>query len=226
MSGNAGSQGVWALLPFKGVEAAKGRLSPLLSQSERAAFALAMARDVLAALAQTRLDGILIVSRAAVARELAAEFGAEVFAESVRGLTAAVTEASAFLADRASGTMIIHGDVPLVTPAEIEAALNGHRQVTLVPDRSDVGTNCVIATPPNAFRYQFDGRSFAPHRALARAAGLEPRVVRLPGLGLDIDTEAALRDFAGQASDTHAWRCLRALGVASRLAATHNPHRH
>ena len=226
MSCNVGNQGIWALLPFKGVEAAKGRLSPLLAQGERAEFALAMARDVLAALSQTRLRGILIVSRAAVARDLASESGAEVFAESSRGLTAAVTEASTFLADRADGTMIIHGDVPLVTPAEIETALNGHRQVTLVPDRSDIGTNCIIATPPNAFRYQFDGRSFAPHQALARAAGFEPRVVRLPGLGLDIDTAEALRDFASEASDTHAWRCLQRLGVASRLAATHNRRRH
>ena len=221
MPGDAASD-IWALLPFKGSERAKGRLAPLLSQSERAAFALAMARDVLTALAQAPLRGIVIVSRALAARELADEFGAEVFAESKRGLTGAVTEASAFVAPRGGGAMIVHGDLPLATAAELEAALAGHEQVTLVPDRREIGTNCLIATPPNAFRYQFDGKSFAPHQAHARSAGFEPRIARLPGLGLDIDTAAALREFASCESDTHAWRCLAALGVASRLTPPHN----
>jgi len=66
------------------------------------------------------------------------------------------------------------------------------------------------------------GTSFAPHQALARAAGIEPRVVRLPGLGLDIDTLEALRDFANVASDTRTGRYLTESGLASRLSETHN----
>ena len=100
--------------------------------------------------------------------------------------------------------------------------LDGHDDVTLVPDRHDIGTNCIAATPPNAMRYQFDGTSFAPHQALARAAGIEPRVVRLPGLGLDIDTLDALRDFAERAGDTRTGRYLRESGLAQRLAEPHN----
>ena len=213
---------IWALVPFKGPEGAKERLGAYLSPGERRKLTLAMVRDVLDALAQSSLSGVVIVSRSPAALELAREFDAEVFADSADDLTGAVTEASAFVADRAEGTMIVHGDLPLLTADEVDNAIRGHRDVTLLPDRHDIGTNCIVATPPNAMTYQFDGTSFEPHKALARAAGFEPRIVRLPGFGLDIDTVDGLRAFAAASADTRSGRLLIETGVASRLAANHN----
>lgn len=213
---------IWALVPFKGPEGAKERLGAYLSPGERRDLTLAMVRDVLDALTRSSLCGVLMVSRSPAAAALAREFGAEVFADTANDLTGAVTEASAFVADRADGTMIVHGDLPLLTAVEVDRALDGHRDITLLPDRHDIGTNCIIATPPNAMAYQFDGTSFRPHKALARAAGFEPRIVRLPGFGLDIDTIDGLRAFAAVDRDTRSGRFLIETGVASRLAATHN----
>ena len=213
---------VWALVPFKGPDGAKERLGAYLSPGERRKLTLAMVRDVLDALTRASLSGVLIVSRSPGALELAQAFGAEVFADSADNLTGAVTEASAFIADRAEGTMIVHGDLPLLTAEEVDRALGQHRDITLLPDRHDIGTNCIIATPPNAMTYQFDGTSFKPHKALARAAGFEPRIVRLPGFGLDIDTIDGLRAFAAVRADTRSGKLLAKTGVASRLAATHN----
>ena len=213
---------VWALVPFKGPEGSKERLGAYLSRDERRDLTLAMVQDVLDALTRASLAGVLIVSRSPAARELAQAFDAEVFADSADDLTGAVTEASAFIADRAEGTMIVHGDLPLLTADEVDQALGRHRDITLLPDRHDIGTNCIIATPPNAMTYQFDGTSFEPHKALARAAGFEPRIVRLPGFGLDIDTIDGLRTFAAACADTRSGRMLAETGVASRLAATHN----
>ena len=213
---------IWALVPFKGPEGAKGRLGAYLSRHERRDLTLAMVKDVLDALTRASLSGVLVVSRSPAALELVREFDAEVFADSANDLTGAVTEASDFVADRADGTMIVHGDLPLLTTDEVNQALRSHRDITLVPDRHDIGTNCIIATPPNAMAYQFDGTSFKPHQALARAAGFEPRIVRLPGFGLDIDTIDGLRAFAAAGSDTRSGRLLAKTGVASRLSATHN----
>ncbi len=213
---------IWALLPFKGPEGAKERLSAHLSPRERRDLTLAMVQDVLDALTRASLSGVLIVSRSPAARGLAREFDAQVFADSANDLTGAVTQASAYLADRADGTMIVHGDLPLLTTDEVNQALRGHRDITLLPDRQDIGTNGIIATPPNAMAYQFDGTSFEPHQALARGAGFEPRIVRLPGFGLDIDTIDGLRTFAATGSDTRSGRLLTKTGVASRLSATHN----
>ena len=213
---------IWALVPFKGPDGAKERLGAYLSPRERHDLTLAMVRDVLAALTPASLEGVLVVSRSPAAVALAREFDAEVFADTANDLTGAVTEASAFIADRAEGTMIVHGDLPLLTADEVNHAIREHTDITLLPDRHDIGTNCIIATPPNAMTYQFDGTSFKPHKALARAAGFEPRIVRLPGFGLDIDTIDGLREFASAGADTRSGRYLVETGVASRLAATHN----
>lgn len=213
---------IWALVPFKGPDGAKERLGAYLSPRERRDLTLAMVQDVLDALTRASLSGVLIVSRSPAALGLAREFGAEVFADTADDLTGAVTEASAHLAERAEGTMIVHGDLPLLSADEVNRAMRGHRDITLLPDRHDIGTNCIIATPPNAMTYQFDGTSFRPHKALARAAGFEPRIVRLPGFGLDIDTIDGLREFAAAGAHTRSGRLLVETGVASRLAATHN----
>ena len=213
---------IWALVPFKGPEGAKGRLGAYLSPNERRDLTLAMVRDVLDALTRASLSGVLVVSRSPAAAELAREFDAEVFADTADDLTGAVTEASAFVADRADGTMIVHGDLPLLTADEVNRAIRGHRDITLLPDRHDIGTNCIIATPPNAMTYQFDGTSFEPHQALACRAGFEPRILRLPGFSLDIDTIDGLRAFVAVGSDTRSARLLAKTGVASRLSANHN----
>lgn len=214
---------MWALVPFKGTEGAKQRLSPFLSELERSELTIAMVRDVLAALAGLKaLSGVLLVSRSPAAPKLAEEFGAEVYKETSNDLTGAVTQASRFVAHRGGGTMIVHGDVPLATTEEFGQVLAGHNDVTIVPDRYDVGTNCIVSTPPNAFTYQFDGKSFGPHRMLARKAGFEPRIVRLPGLGLDIDTLDELRAVAATNHDCQTCAYINGSGLASRLVAPHN----
>ena len=213
---------IWALVPFKGPEGAKERLGAYLSPHERRDLTLAMVQDVLDALTRASLSGVLIVSRSPAALDLAREFHAEVFADTADDLTGAVTEASAFIADRAEGTLIVHGDLPLLSADEVNLAMREHGDITLLPDRHDIGTNGIIATPPNAMTYQFDGTSFEPHKALARRAGFEPRILRLPGFALDIDTIDGLRTFAAAGGDTRSRRLLVNTGVASRLSATHN----
>ena len=55
------------------------------------------------------------------------------------------------------------------------------------PSRSGLGTNGVALTPPDAMELTFGEPSFQNHLAAARARGLEPRVMRLAGLALDVD---------------------------------------
>ena len=118
----------------------------------------------------------------------------------------------------ATGTLFVPGDVPLVTAAEIDTVLHGHSTVTLVPDANDIGTNAAASSPANAFEYLFDGKSFKPHIASARRADLEPRVVRLPGFGLDVDTIDELRALAAKAQETRTNDFLRRSGIAKRVA--------
>ena len=51
---------------------------------------------------------------------------------------------------------------------------------------------------------KFGDDSFLPHLDAARRAGLEPKILRLPRLGLDIDNPADLAAFLKIPSNTRA----------------------
>jgi 2-phospho-L-lactate guanylyltransferase len=87
--------------------------------------------------------------------------------------------------------LTIPGDVPCVTAGEIAALLAaaaaGEPAVVLVPSLSGFGTNAVLLAPPDAMPLKFGEPSFDNHVLAARQRGLRPAVLRLPGLGLDVD---------------------------------------
>lgn len=215
---------MWAVLPVKDMAGAKQRLSPVLDGDERQALYRAMLEDVLAALLQVRgLAGIALVTRDAEARRLAADRGLRVIAEAEnRGHRAAVAAAAAVLtAEGAEGLLQLPGDLPLASATEIEAVLAAHGTgpaVTLVPSHDALGTNCLAASPPEAIPFLFGDVSFEPHRQAARERGIEPAVLHLPGLALDIDTPADLAAFAARPGETRAGRYLAESGIADRLA--------
>ena len=212
--------GIWALVPFKGATGAKQRLGGVLDAAEREGLVLAMMRDVLATLTRCRtLSGVLLVSRDRMAFELAEEFGVDVFEDSATDLSGAVVQSGDYARDSraAHGTLFVPGDVPLIRPDDVDAILDGHERVTLVPDANDIGTNAAASSPANAFEYLFDGKSFKPHIAAARRAGIEPRIVRRTAWGLDVDTVDELVAVAQRAVGTRTGEYLESSGVAARL---------
>ena len=144
---------MWAIVPIKTFGQAKQRLASVLSLEERRLLMLAMARDVLSALARCqRLTGVLIVSRTVEADALAQTFGTERFAESPdANLSEALTQARDYLMEtlHAKGVMIVPADVPLISADEIDALLSAHRSVTVLPDDEHLGTNGLIVSPPD-----------------------------------------------------------------------------
>jgi 2-phospho-L-lactate guanylyltransferase len=180
-----------AAVPVKDLINAKQRLVPALGATERAALAAAMLDDVLTALAAARLDRVWVVTREPAVDAVARARGAEPLAEDAnRGHTAAVARAQAEAIRLGARVFLtIPGDVPCVTAEEIrrlaEAAAPG--RPAFVPSRSGLGTNGVALAPPGAMPLTFGEPSFEKHLATARARGLEPRILALPGLGLDVD---------------------------------------
>jgi 2-phospho-L-lactate guanylyltransferase len=222
---------MWAIVPLKSLEDAKRRLASVLTPSERRDLMLAMARDVLAALCQSKqLTGILIVSRTAEADALAQAFRTERFAESPNAdLPGALTQASEHLTGHfgARGVVVIPADVPLIRADEIDELLAGHGPdagdcVTVVPDSDHLGTNCLICSPPDAIGFIFDGKSFKPHVDAAFARGLTPRIIPSRGFALDIDTAEDLRTLLAADLETQTGTFLEKSGIAERLADTDN----
>ena len=80
------------------------------------------------------------------------------------------------------------------------------------------GSNAILMTPPDAVELAFGNDSFLPHLDAARRAGLPPRIVRLPGIALDIDNPEDLALFMRRPSATRTWGLLAEAGVVEKVA--------
>jgi 2-phospho-L-lactate guanylyltransferase len=201
---------MWVVVPVKELARAKERLAPVLPPEPRQVLMLAMFEDVLAALAAAPgLSGLAVVTVDVAVRGLATRYGARIIEIGARdGHTGAVTAAARLLAEeRCSGMLTMPGDIPLVTAAEIAQLLAAHAAppaFTIVPSHDERGSNAIICSPPDAVPLRFGDDSFFPHLRAAEACGIDPTVLRLPGIALDIDTPEDLTAFARLPSPTRA----------------------
>lgn len=188
---------IWAIVPVKASPDSKSRLSGALDATARAALVDAMLACVLDAASQAR--NIPRVCLLGTPRSSPPE-GVALLAEPSGGLNAAVASALAeATAQGASRVVFIHGDLPLVTPRDLEllaAAPAG--EIAIAPDRHGTGTNALSLPLPEArgFSFAFGPDSFARHIAEAQRLGLEVEEIHSPGLARDIDEPEDLADAA------------------------------
>ena len=224
--------GIWAVLPVKELEGAKQRLSSALSPDERRLLATIMLEDVLDAVsAAEQFAGVLVVTVDPAATSLASRYGARIVTEGAReGHTGAVTAAARLLVrEGRAGMMAMPGDIPRATSAEIAATVAAHRAApsfTIVPAHDDLGSNTIVCSPPDAVPLRFGENSFYPHLDAARARGIDPLVVRHPGIGMDIDNPVDLVTFLKMSPPvrTRTLAFLEKTGVAGRLLASPDLH--
>ena len=216
----------WAILPVKEMAGAKQRLAPLLSPEERVGLMRVMLRDVLAALSAAQgLAGIALVTLDPWAEALAQEHGARIIAEGAReGHTGAVTSAAAVLqVEGVTSILTLPGDIPAAKPMEIEAliaAASAAPAFIIAPAHDEQGSNAILMSPPNAVRLRFGEDSYFPHLAAARAAGIAPHILHLPGIAMDIDHPPDIARFGRvpEAKSTQTLLWLQQLGILNRLA--------
>ncbi|HCC46216.1 MAG TPA: 2-phospho-L-lactate guanylyltransferase [Gammaproteobacteria bacterium] len=225
---------ITAVIPVKQLANAKQRLSSFLSASDRAALFSAMVRDVLTAVeACSLIDQIMVVTNDLEVSELGKEYDAKIRPEPQRpGLIESVTEAARDLSLAGVSTMVfLPGDVPLVSAEELESVLEGfgssnEAEFLIVPAADLGGSNCVVCSPPDCITFGFGEDSFRRHLSIARELGLNPTVMKLPGIGLDIDTPNDLRELAAlieqeeqDYSDYNTVRFLMTSGLLEQLVA-------
>lgn len=187
------------VIPVKTLSAAKQRLAPVLDPVERAGLVLAMLRDLLGCVIEAGVGPVSVVTGDDRVADLARGFGAGIVREGpMRGYNPAA--ALGLHHGGAGNVCVLPGDLPLAHPEEIvclcAAAEPGSATVRLAPNRSQDGTNGIFLSAPGLLMPDFGGASLARHCRAARAAGIEPVLIRSPGLASDIDTPADLRDLA------------------------------
>jgi 2-phospho-L-lactate guanylyltransferase len=211
---------IWAVVPVKDTAGAKQRLERALAPELRRRLALAMVEDVLAALAAAPgLQGIAVVTVDPAARALAVRHGARVLTDgAAAGQTGAVNAAARALAREGRGAMLtIPGDVPLITSEEVGRIIGARSRTpdfVIAPAHDERGSNAILCAPPDLVPLRFGDDSFLPHLDAARRAGIEPKILRLPGIGLDIDHPRDLAAFLKIPSITRTRALLEEAGVA------------
>ena len=217
---------IWAVIPVKEFDGAKHRLSDLLSPPQRRRLAETMLTDVLDAVAGCkRLAGMMIVTIDPRAMALGEKIGARILTEGARdGHTGSVNAGRRILAREGRGGMItIPGDIPATRAAEIDAVLSSHRAApafTISPAHDELGSNAVVCSPPEQVALRFGDNSYFPHLDAARRQGIEPTVIRQPGIAVDIDHPVDLALFLRlpQSAGTRTRTLLDELGVPALLA--------
>lgn len=215
------------VIPIKQLDGAKQRLSSVLDAEQRRGLCRAMVEDVLeVATTCDQINEIMIVTSDASVSELVTEYGARVLAEPDEpGLINAVTHAAEVLnAEGVEVMMFLPGDTPLINGEELEVVLGGmsaqdKAEFLIVPASDLGGSNCVVCSPPNCMEFGFGEDSFRRHIATARRLGIEPTVLKLPGIGLDVDTpedlQALAREIVAQNIESHTYRFLADQGYLS-----------
>lgn len=210
------SEQIWAAIPVKAFGQAKSRLSPALSPASRQALAKAMFTDVLTAVnGCDRIKRTVVVTADPEVAVAAQKMGADVLHDQqCAGQTAAVQQAADFLHGQGACAMLtLPGDLPLLTPADVDAIcrlLSPSKPLILSPAVNDGGTNALLCRLPTVMRFHFGDDSFAKHLRSANELGLDHCIADIGGFRLDLDRPDDLKDFMASASQTHAYSILRA----------------
>jgi 2-phospho-L-lactate/phosphoenolpyruvate guanylyltransferase len=205
------------LIPVKDLASSKQRLAEALTQPQRSQLAEAMLRDVMAAAAgvRNRLD-VALVTGDARAQQFARDFGFGVIEDTRNeSETAAIEMATAWCERRGyDTTVVIPGDIPLITSEELHRVLDAAPAAgaVFVPAYDRRGSNCILRRPASLIPLRFGNDSFLPHCEAMRKTGGELVILEMPGIGLDIDNPHELDLLVQRDGDTNAQRLLRLWG--------------
>jgi 2-phospho-L-lactate guanylyltransferase len=184
----------WALIPIKGFDRGKSRLSEVLAPTERAELARELFEHVVRVLRKSPvIDQVVVVSDSPEARAYAEQLGIVALADEdqSRGLASVVDAALGELERRgASSVMICMSDLPDLTVQDIASVARqlDESDVVLVPDLLQQGTNVIAVKPvtslPSCLGHE---DSLRRHRERARDLGLTVSVQLSSGIGFDVD---------------------------------------
>lgn len=190
----------WAVIPVKGLDESKTRLSTILG-GRRRAFVEALLRDVLFAVVMSKVfDKALVVSPDDAVERVANQSDGEFMKQTGSGLNAAVDQANR-AASRlgASSVTTILADIPLVQPADFRDVIKigiGCHRVVMAPSFKG-GTNIMLSIPPGVVRPSYGRWSYSRHLRMAQRIGVDAYSISNPRVSFDIDTAedlALLRD--------------------------------
>ena len=172
---------------------------PVVGGGDLSGLSLALALDTVEAAAEAEsVIGVLVVTTAEAAPVFDELDALVVIEESATGLDAAIAAGLATAAELGApgrGVAILLGDLPALTPAELDAALVAAtgQQLAMVPDAGGAETTLITAADGQVHSPAFGGGSRAAHAAIGY---VQLDVPATSGLRATADTEAQLAALA------------------------------
>jgi 2-phospho-L-lactate/phosphoenolpyruvate guanylyltransferase len=182
------------LIPCKGLESGKSRLSKRLDGNARRSLCEALLRRTIQnGIAITRYTQVAVVTSDENAAAIGGQYGAEVILEPGGGLNAALDHARALLCNRIGSSpctlLVLPTDLPLARHGTLLEFLQCGGDVLIAPDENGHGTN-LLALRSKAvwdYRFSYGDESCSLHQATARAFGWKATIFRHSELAFDID---------------------------------------
>src|SRR5664279_1366604 len=208
------------LIPVKNLADAKQRLAEALDPTQRSQLAEAMLRDVMTAAAGVadRL-AVFLVTGDARAQVMAAELNFGVIEDTRNESETTAIEMATSWCERHGydTTVVVPGDIPLITSAELNQVLDAApaEGAVFVPAYDRRGSNCILRCPTSIIPLRFGNDSFLPHCEAMKKTGKPLVVLEMPGIGLDIDNPHELALLVQRDGNTHTQILLRSWGIAS-----------
>jgi len=212
------------LIPVKSLTTAKQRLRDALTAQQRSQFAEAMLRDVMHAAfgVMDRID-VAVVTGDPRAQMLAVERKFMLIPDDRNeSETAAIELATSWCEEHGyDTTVVVPGDIPLITSAELHAVLDAAppEGAVFVPAYDRRGSNCILRRPASIIPLRFGNDSFLPHCEAMERTGKELVILEMPGIGLDIDNPQELELLMGREVNTYAQRLLQSWGFGPAMRA-------
>lgn len=204
---------LWVLLPVKGFARAKSRLSPILSDADRATFARRLCEHVLQTLGRCdAIDGTLLLSDSDEVMQLVQRRQQPTqLAEREREgphtgplLSAIIDDGLSRLQTRgARAAIVLMSDLPRIEVADLLPLVELLREndCVIAPDLREQNTNALALRLDRPLRTAFgSGDSFARHVEFMRTAGLRTAIHRSVGLGFDVDVPTDYADLPDSAA--------------------------
>ena len=178
---------LWTLIPAKSFHQSKRRLAALFDAEERAAISAALlARTVRVAKTALADSAIVVVASGDDVADVAHAAGTDrVIMPRAEGLNPQLAEAALHVPEGVD-LLILHADLPLLTPQDLAALVATPGPVVLAPDHRGEGTNALLQRAADRF-FAFGVGSCARHREQAARRDLQPALCARPGLARDLD---------------------------------------
>lgn len=189
---------IWAILPVKRYSVGKSRLSHLFSEAELAELNRELFESTFTKLQETsRIDKILVVSREEHALQWSRNHGGIALLEDDPStLNLAISQAQKYVCDAGGGrVMVLPSDLPLMTPKDLNKLISladGDRELVVVPDHYQSGTNALLMSDPNLIKPGFGSGSFRKHTRQALEKDAELVVYLNENIQWDLDTSMEL----------------------------------